>query len=392
MRIIKYFLAVVFTLIALHFILVFTGNKYIYTVLEMTVLKGKLGPSIDEYEAFHNDTVHPADQPIRMPVGSDYNTVQLPDEYLQQHEKLQTVAYLVIKEDSLRHEFYREGFGSESASNSFSMAKSIVGTLIGIALQEGHIESLQQPAGHFVPFLNEGDFQKITVEHLLNMSPGINFDESYLNPFAFPAKANYGPDLYELLQQYQPVDEPGKTFSYQSGTSQLLAFVLEAAVGKPVHEYAQEKLWKPLGAQHPAYWSTDEKGRNKAFCCFNSNARDFARFGALYLKHGMFAGQQIVDSAYVAASVQPASHLMETNGEPNYRYGYHWWTYLNYKNKFDFFYMRGLKGQYVIAIPDENMIIVRLGRHREKRGTYDLPKDVEYWIDGALHLVKTDKT
>lgn len=389
MRTIKYFLVFIFTLIGIHFLLVFTGYDYIYTVLKMTVFKGRLGPAIDEYEAFHNDTVYPAEEPFLWPSGSDYNTVQLPEDLLQQHEKLQTIAYLVIKDDSVRHEFYREGFGSNSYSNSFSMAKSIVGTLTGIAIDEGYIDSLDQPAGDFLPYLNEGGYQKITVRHLLTMSPGINFDESYLNPFAFPAKANYGPDLIKLLKEYQPVEEPGITFSYQSGTSQLLAFVLEAATGKPAYEYAQEKLWKPLGAENPALWSSDEAGNSKAFCCFNSNARDFARFGYLYLHHGSFLGQRIVDSAYVAASVQPVDELKETNGEPNLRYGYHWWVHQNYKGMFDFFYMRGLKGQYVIVIPDKNMIVVRLGRHRQKRGTYELPKDVEYWIDGALEITKS---
>ncbi len=406
MRLIKYLLIALFTLLGMHFIIVFSSYDYLYKVLRLTVFKGKMGPSIDEFDAFANDTLQPGKTTYPWPTGVDYNTAQLPDDILQKHEELQTIAYLVIKDDSVRHEFYREGFSSNSMSNSFSMAKSIVGTLVGIAMDEGHIESLQQPASDFLPHLKETSFSVITVEDLLTMSPGINFDESYLNPFAFPAKANYGEDLKALTKKYKPVEEPGKVFSYQSGTSQLLGFLVENATGKPLHEYAREKLWEPLGAEHKALWSTDDRGNTKAFCCLNSNARDFARFGYLYLHHGKYQGRTIVDSAYVAASVTPAKNLNETFGIPNYRYGYHWWVEPDYKGMFDVFYMRGLKGQYVFVIPEKNMIIVRLGRNRqyadmdkkeyalkyekgEKMPTsFDLPKDVEYWIDGALQVTQ----
>ena len=382
----KKLIIIILVLAAAHLTLVVTNNTYIYTVLKMTVFKGQLSPSIDEYPEFVNDTVRNINGQIqKWQLARDYNSHELGGEYVEAHERLGSVAYLVIRNDSICHEQYWDDFGPKSHSNSFSMAKSIVGALTGIAIEEGYIEGVDQKVCDFFPQYCEGKAADLTIEHLLTMSAGINFDESYINPFSYPGRANYGQDLWELNQKYEVTQNPGEVFSYQSGVSQLLAFVVEEAVGKSLSDYAEEKLWTPMGAKNFALWSKDHEGGHvKAFCCFNSNARDFARFGKLYEHRGVWNGDTLIPPQYVSKSVKPADWLNETNGEPNYRYGYQWWTHLNYKENFDFFYMRGLKGQYVIVIPDKNLMVVRLGRERQKRGKFELPKDVEYWIDFAL--------
>ena len=374
--------------LAVHFTLELTNHRYIYTVLNLTVFKGKLGPSIDEFPAFTNDTVSSYSHQV-WNLSRSYNQRELPKKYLDEHERLGSVAYLVIHRDSILHEQYWDGYGPDSHSNSFSMAKSIVATLIGVAIKEGSIKSVQEPVCEYLPEYCDGLAKELTIEDLLTMSASINFDEHYMNPFAFPAKANYGRDLRELIGEYDVVQDPGpgKVFNYQSGVTQMLSFVLEAATQKKLSEYAQEKLWEPMGARNFALWSLDhEGGEAKAFCCFNSNARDFARFGKLYLQHGKWSGIQLLDSSYVAASITPATWLVETNGEVNKRYGYQWWTEPNYKNQYDVFYMRGILGQYVLVVPEEELIIVRLGHKRDKAGEYALPNDVYYWIDGGLEL------
>jgi CubicO group peptidase (beta-lactamase class C family) len=372
--------------LGLHLILVFTNHTYLYTVVRMTLLKGKMGPSIDEYTAFYNDTLQPG-EPWAWNLSREYNGRVLSDEALEQHKKLKSVAYLVIQRDSILHEQYWEEYGPDSRSNSFSMAKSIVGTLCGIALYEGYLHSITDPVCHYLPEYCEGQNTKLTIRDLLTMSSGINFDEDYLNPLAYPAKANYGRNLKELNSNYEVVREPGEVFDYQSGTTQLLAFVIEKATGRTLADFATEKLWKPLGAQHPALWSKDEElGSVKAFCCINSNARDFARLGKLYLNYGNFHGKQLLDSGFVAESRVPAFWLIETNGEENKRYSYKWWTIPEYKGYKDIFYMRGILGQYVIVIPELEMIVVRLGHKREKTEKYDLPRDMEYWMDEAIRL------
>lgn len=372
--------------VGFHFMLVVTNHTYLYTVIRMTVFKGKLGPSIDEYDAFVNDTVPAAPTPDNWPLSRDYNSRQLPASYMEHHDRLGSVAYLIIRNDSIVHEQYWEDYGPDSYSNSFSMAKSIVSVLAGIAIQEGKIKGVDQPVCDFFPAYCSGLAAQMTVRDLLTMSSGINFDEDYLNPLAYPAKANYGRDLRELNEHYTVTQEPGQVFSYQSGTTQLLAFVVEEATGKPVAEYAAEKLWKPLGARNQALWSLDHAdGSAKAFCCFNSNARDFARIGSLYLHHGNWKGTQLVDSTYVAESVQPASWLVETNDTENQRYGYQWWTFLDYNGLY-LYYMRGILGQYVFVLPEKDLVVVRLGHKREKTGEYSLPADVYYWLDAAIEL------
>jgi len=214
------------------------------------------------------------------------------------------------------------------------------------------------------------------------MSSGINFDEDYINPFAYPAAAYYGNSIKKLTLSYKVTEEPGKVFKYLSGNTELLGIILEKVTGKSLSEYMSTKLWQPMGAANTAYWSLDqENGMEKAYCCFNSNARDFSRFGLLYLHNGNWNGQQLVPEEFVKQAMQPAS-LLNEDGNPNVNYGYHWWI-LNYKDH-HISYCRGILGQYIIVIPDKQMVIVRLGHRRDKEKQNDHPKDLFIYIDKAL--------
>jgi CubicO group peptidase (beta-lactamase class C family) len=217
------------------------------------------------------------------------------------------------------------------------------------------------------------------------MSSGINFDENYVSPFAYPAQAYYGSDLHKLTYGYKVTEESGKVFKYLSGNSELLGFILQKATGKTLSEYMSEKLWKPLGAKNSAFWSLDAKdGMEKAYCCFNSNALDFARLGELYLDSGKWNGQQIISAEYVARSIEPAP-LNDVDGKKNNLYGYAWWLIPDYKGH-SIFYARGILGQYIICIPDKKMVVVRLGSKREKPKGNNHPADVFYYIDAALEM------
>ena len=154
---------------------------------------------------------------------------------------------------------------------------------------------------------------------------------------------------------------------------------------KSIAEYASEKLWKPLGAEHPAYWSTDEQGMEKVSCCWYSNARDFARLARLMMRYGNWDGNQIIDSSYAIASVKAAGDLVDSETKlPIKKYGYQWWL-LEYKNH-PVFFMRGIRGQYVFAIPDEHLIIVRLGHKRDPLKWNDIPVDVYFYLDVGIGL------
>lgn len=363
--------------------IIVSGRTYLYKGIWNTYLKGRSGPAIDEYEIFSNREVKAGNYQA-WPIAKDYNKSEIPAKHKAVFSRLGTISYIIIKDDSLRYEEYWDGGGENAVTNSFSASKTFVSILTGVALKEGKIKSLDQPVGDFLPQFREGDNAKLTIRHLLTMSSGVDFDEDYVNPFAYPAQAYYGNDLQNLTYEYKVAEQPGKVFRYLSGNTALLAFVLKEATGQSLSDYASEKLWKPMGAKNTAYWSLDrENGVEKAYCCFNSNARDFARFGQLYLDSGRWNGVQLVPEEYALQSVKPAD-LLDESGQPNDQYGFSWWL-LKHKEQ-DVFYARGILGQYIIVIPDEKMVIVRLGKNRDKREGEDHPRDVYTWIDAALEM------
>jgi CubicO group peptidase (beta-lactamase class C family) len=372
-------------LVILNLSIVVSGRTYLYKALANTYLKGQKGPSIDEYQIFYNREVA-AGKPIEWYHAKAYNTCKIPDEEQKEFDAMESVAYVIVKNDSLIHEQYWDGYGQNTYSNSFSMAKSILSVLIGIAIDEGKIKSVDEPVGDFLDEFKQGEKSKLTIKHLLTMSSGINFDEDYQSPFAYPAQAYYGTNLVKLTNEYNVAEAPGKVFRYLSGNSVLLGEILEKATGQKMSEYASEKLWKPLGAKNSAYWSLDhENGMEKSYCCFNSNAPDFARIGQMYLDSGKFNGNQIVSSSYVRNSVC-TNDLVDAQGNKNNQYGYAWWLLPDYKGHY-IYYARGILGQYIICIPDKRMVVVRLGKKREKQSpSENHPKDVYSYIDAALEM------
>lgn len=277
-----------------------------------------------DYQFFTNQTVATAN-PQPWPVSGKYNQAALPDSTLQLLEELETVALVKISNDSLVMEKYWDGYSDSSLSGSFSMAKSFTSVLLGVAIREGKIKSVDQPVGDYLPDFKVGDKAKVTIKDVLTMSSGTDWNESYLNPLSITAELYYGTDVTKTALAVKMKDTPGKVHYYKSGDTQLLGLIIEKATGVSLSEYAAEKLWKPMGAVHPALWSVDhEKGAVKAYCCFNSNARDFARLGQMMLNKGKWNGQEIIDSAYYAQSITPCN-IPDREGNICDYYGYQWW-------------------------------------------------------------------
>ncbi len=372
-------------LIILNLFILISGRTYLYKGIWNTYLKGRGGPSPIEYEIFDNREVkNGTAQPWAN--GKDYNKKEIPEKLLDSMMAIQTGAFLIIKDDSVRCEKYWGEFTDHSITNSFSMAKTVVSVLVGCAIKDGSIKSVDQKVSDFIPEFKTGDRAKITIRHLLTMSSGINFDENYVNPLAYPAASYYGSDLRKLTLSYDKVvATPGETFKYLSGNTQLLGFVLKEATGKTVSDYAAEKLWIPMGCEHSAFWCLDHKdGEEKAFCCLNSNAKDFARIGKLYLDSGRWNGIQIVPQEYAFESIEPNGTIHEDKS-PSLDYGYSWWMIPEY-NGHHVFYARGILGQYIIMVPDMNMIIVRLGSKRIKPVANEVPRDVYYYLNAAFQM------
>ncbi len=385
MKIIKRILiGLILFILLLETSLLITGNLFVNKVLAMTIFSGKTGPDIDELNLFAEREIN-IGKPQPWPFSMQYNKQKINDDLLGKITQYKTVGFLVVKNDSLLHEEYWEGYDEHSLVNSFSMAKSINSILIGCALKEGLIKSLDEPVSDFLEEFKEGEKSKITIRHLLTMSSGIDFKEEYVSPLAWPAEAYYGPDVNALTLKANVKTEPGKTWYYKGGDSQLLGMILKKVTGKNVADYATEKLWKPIGAEDNAFWSLDDKGMEKVSCCFYTNARDYARIAKLYINKGNWNGSQIVDSTYAIESVTPASYLLDSDDQqPIDKYGYQWWL-MKYKDH-SIFYMRGIRGQYVFAIPDLNMIVVRLGHKRAPKVGGDLPGDIFVYLDAALNM------
>jgi len=340
---------------------------------------------IEDYTLFANGMVEKG-TPIPWAIHKNYNKVKISDSSLAHFSEFGTIAFLVIKNDSILHEEYWDGYSDSSYSNSFSMAKSIVSLLIGCALDEGKIKSLDQPITDYIADYKGPEYEKITIKDLLTMSSGLNWDEAYSSAFSITTKAYYGNDLPGLVASLEPIEEPGKVHRYKSGDTQILSMIVEKATGKHLAEYASEKLWKPLGAEHSALWSLDkEDGNEKAYCCFNSNARDFARIGQMLLDSGQFNGKQIVSKEYIRHATSPAVWLKDDKGKSCNYYGYQTWmiTYKGMKIN----YARGILGQYIFVIPDKHAVIVRLGHKRSEVYAGIVPTDVFIFLDAALSLL-----
>jgi len=357
-----------------------SGKTYVYKALRYNFA------GVDDYKLFDNRLVRKSTHPQPWPRSVQDNKIALTPTLKHTLDSLETFAFMVIKNDSIVFEKYAHHYGKASFSNSFSIAKTVVSILVGVAIKDGKIKSVDEPVGDFLEdFKTEGK-EKITLRHLLTMSSGLNWEESYASPFSMTTEAYYGSDLPKLMSGLKAVEEPGKYFKYLSGNTQLLAMVLEKATGKHVGEYAQEKLWQPMGMENDALWSLDKpKGTEKAYCCLNSNARDFARIGKLFLNQGNWNGTQIVDSSYVKASLTPASLLdPDENNRTVDFYGFQWWL-IPVSNNVSIFYARGILGQYVIVIPEKQLIIVRLGN---KRGA----KEGEHYEDLFTYIEEVCKS
>ncbi|MFM7080241.1 MAG: serine hydrolase domain-containing protein [Bacteroidota bacterium] len=375
-RKIRWWHVLLVVLIAGNLALYFSGKWYYYKALVYNYV------GIDDLDLFPSRLIK-AGKPQPWLVGSDFNKMPVPDTLQKTIDRFHTVAYLVIKDDSLRHEQYHDGYGPTSLSNSFSVAKSIIGILVGIAMDEGKIKSLDEPVYKYYPEYDSGENRKLKIRHLLNMSSGLNYDESYTSLTSPTTRAYYDNKLREQMNDLCLMEEPGKRFEYRSSDTQILGFVLQGATGASISEYASEKLWKPLGAEHDAQWSLDhEDGDEKAYCCIYSNARDFARIGKLVLQKGVWNGQRVVSEKYIDEMLAPASLLNE--GKPNSTYGYQWWI-REHKGHM-VYYARGILGQYIFVIPDQNMVVVRLGHERAEKDSTGTPMDLPIYLDGAIEM------
>jgi CubicO group peptidase (beta-lactamase class C family) len=385
MKFIKWFFIVIISLLVIgEAAILISGKTFLNRVFAMTIFSGKMSPDIDELHLFPYREMT-ATKPQPWAVSVKYNKAKIDASLMQKMESFKTTSFLVIKNDSIIYENYWEQYNDKSVTNSFSMAKSFTAALIGIAIKQGLIKSVDEPVGNYIDSYKEGDKAKITIKHLLTMSSGIDFDETYSSPWAWPSEAYYGDNVNALTLKAGVKEAPGIAWKYKGGDTQLLGIILKKVLGnKTVSQFAAENLWQKMGAEQPAFWSLDKAdGMEKVSCCWYATARDFARFAKLYMNKGNWNGEQILDSSYIQESIQLAN-LKDIDGKPNDKYGYQWWV-MKHKGQ-DIFYCRGIRGQYIFAVPDNNLIVVRTGHKRASKKGDELPDDIFVYLDIALAL------
>ncbi|WP_025645469.1 MULTISPECIES: serine hydrolase domain-containing protein [unclassified Psychrobacter] len=357
-------LPIIALLIIISLGLVVTGNAYIFRGLQLTYLKGEATANIDDYVDFDNRTIR-AGEPITWQKHPDFDQVVLTPTLQNALDTDETVAFAIIKDGKLVYENYWQDYGSDSHTNSFSMAKTVATMLYLKAVEDGYIDSVNEPITTWLPeYANNEYAQNCTLADLSAMTSGYDWTEDYYFPINPTAESYYGHDLVKQMVNRDFVEPCGGNFEYSSGDTQMLGIALARALephGYTVSSYLEEKFWQPLGMQGDAYWSLDGAANiEKVYCCLNASALDFAKFGQLLLNGGAWQGEQLLSKAHVDLMITPNVDAFAAGQAPIY--GHSVWTDMD--SPIPYYAMLGHLGQRVLVLPEEDAIIIRLGKQK----------------------------
>ena len=264
-------------------------------------------------------------KPLALPEGTPLKLDNL-DAYMDS----QRVAGLVIIQDGkIRLERYGLGFDAKGRWTSFSVAKSFTSSLVGAAIQDGYIKSLDDKVSTYIPDLKGSAYDDVSVEQLLTMSSGVAWNEDYEDPNADVAKFNAAkPDpgvdaTVSYMRKLPRAHPPGEVWHYNTGETNLIGVLVSSATKKPLATYLSEKIWKPFGMEQKATWLLNSTGKEIAGCCLQMATRDYARMGLFVLANGKIDGKSVVPEDWFGK----ATTKKKDYGEPGRGYGYQWWTY-----------------------------------------------------------------
>lgn len=288
-------------------------------------------------------------------------------------ESTRTTGLLVMRSDTIIFEEYYNGMMESTTHISWSVAKSVVATLLGIAYHDGLIKDLSEPITDYLPQLAASGYNEVKIKDILNMSSGVGFNEDYrdfnsdINRFgrAFALGTSYESFALSLKNERKP----GTYNHYVSIDTQVLGMLLEKVTGKRLSVYLKEKLWDPMGMEHDAQWIIDETGMELALGGLNISLRDYAKLGLLYLQKGRWKDKQLVPAEWIERAISPdAPHLMPGRNNPHssnrYGYGFQWW--IPEKPMGDFF-AAGIYNQYIYVYPEKKFIVVKLSANHHFR-------------------------
>lgn len=361
--------------------------------------------SVDDYTVFEQDTVARGVQAFKFHEKQQNNalidTLRF-DIHLSKADTLlnltlrETMDYMdvpsaaiVIQNDTILFEHYSGGWNRDSQSCIFSVTKTITSLLCGIALKDGYIKSLSDPVTDYVPELKDADpkFAQLKIEHLLDMTAGLKFNENYSwNPFSKMAKLYMGNNTLKVLQSLKFINTPGENFSYDSATTAILGVVIERATGKPYAQYLSEKVWQPLGMERDALIGLDSKKHHtaKSFAGLTTNVRDLAKIGKLFLNNGACNGAQIVDSTFVNRCLSTHTAGISGKAQSGYSYSWYWGVADEENGKRKFFNTLDELKLYYKNHPEKN---VRQIKKNLKNGYFAVLHNGGFWGFGLYGQV-----
>lgn len=330
-------------------------------------------------------------------LGKNRNTLKFTGSFLDKATSLEefiklssTSAFLVIKDGEIIYENYAHGDSRDSLHMSFSVAKSFTSALLGIALNEGKLDSLEGPIRKYLPELTSATFDDVTIEQVLQMSSGMRFNEAYTDPESDINKmtAMVPPMSYlEYINTLEREHPPGTFNHYASINTQLLGILLIKVTGESLTDYMTSRLWHPLGMEHRGLWTLDEEGYELAMGGLSASARDYAKLGLLYLNDGKREGQQILPQGWAKASVTPDKpHLMPGENPQSSNvsgYQYQWWTPRDWDGDF---LARGIWGQNIYVHPGNRVVIVKLAADQQNFDSRYKLAYIDYLQDLAQSL------
>lgn len=262
---------------------------------------------------------------------------------------------MVVKDGKVLLERYGLGRKSEDRWISFSVTKSITSTLVGAAIADGTIKSVDDPVTHYIPQLTGSAYDGVTIRQVLAMSSGVKWNEDYADPNSDVARAGttiQEPGVNPIVSYMRTLPrahEPGTRFNYNTGETDLAGILLSNAVGKSLSQYASEKLWQAYGMERDATWLVDAAGHERGGCCLSMTLGDYARVGQFMLDGGVARGRHILPDGWIGQ----ATTRQITNGAPPAGYGYFWWL-----GQGGSYQASGIFGQSISVIPDERLVIV----------------------------------
>ena len=295
---------------------------------------------------------------------------------------------LILHEGKIRYERYALGHGEGLRWTSFSVAKSFTSTLVGIALKEGDIKSLNDTVSTYIQGLKGSVYDQVTIEQLLTMTSGVEWNESYTDPNSDVAKFNFVkaesgvPNIVAYMRNLKRAHAPGEHWHYSTGETNLIGILIEEASGRTLAEYLEEKIWQAFGMANKATWLLGPDGKEISGCCLQASLRDFARFGLFVLEDGKINGQSLVpDNWFKKATSKRADIGVKGRG-----YGYQWWTFDDGS-----FTARGIFGQTLFIDPLRDLVIAFNGNWPVASDTHLNNKRFEF-IDMVRARIDSEST